>query len=65
MFVSESVRYEHLLIDDLPYMLPTKFRFIWKSGFRKDEFKKNYQSETKLHVAAMFVNRYLRNVQSL
>ena len=28
-------------------MLPTKFRFIWKSGFRGEELKKISQSETK------------------
>ena len=28
-------------------MLPTKFRFIWKSSFRGEELKKIGQSETK------------------
>jgi len=25
-----------LFIEDLPYMLPTKFQFIWQLGFRKE-----------------------------
>jgi hypothetical protein len=28
-----------ILIEDLPRMLPTKFRFIWPSGFREDFFR--------------------------
>ena len=27
-----------LFIEDHPYMLPTKFRFIWPSGFRGEDF---------------------------
>jgi hypothetical protein len=30
------------------YMLPTKFRFIWKSGFSGEEFLEINQSETKI-----------------
>ena len=37
-------------------MLPTKFRFIWLSGFR-EEFFLIGQSETRSPVAAMIVNR--------
>jgi hypothetical protein len=29
-------------------MHPTKFRFIWKSGFRGEEFLEINQSETKI-----------------
>jgi hypothetical protein len=29
-------------------MLPTKFRFIWLSGFRGEDFKKIGQSETRI-----------------
>jgi hypothetical protein len=29
-------------------MLPTKFQFIWPSGFRGGEFKKNDQSEKRI-----------------
>jgi hypothetical protein len=43
-------------------MLPTKFRIIWPSGYRREEF---FQSETELPVVAMFVNGSGRNEQSL
>jgi hypothetical protein len=36
-------------------MLPTKFQFIWPSGFRGEDFKKS----------AMFVNESGQNEQSL
>jgi hypothetical protein len=29
-------------------MLPTKFRFIWPSGFRGEDFLENNQSETRI-----------------
>jgi hypothetical protein len=29
-------------------MLPTKFRFIWQSGFREEEFLEINQSETRI-----------------
>jgi hypothetical protein len=29
-------------------MLPTKFRFIWPSGVRGEDFKKIGQSETRI-----------------
>jgi hypothetical protein len=29
-------------------MLPTKFRFIWQSGFRGDDFLEINQSETRI-----------------
>jgi hypothetical protein len=44
-------------------MLPTKFRFIWLWGFRED-FLEIDQSETKLPVAAMFINGSELNEQS-
>jgi hypothetical protein len=47
-------------------MLPTKFGFIWPSGFRGEEFKKksaNQKQESPL--AAMFVTRSGPNEQSL
>jgi hypothetical protein len=37
MFVNGSELNEQSL-EDLPRMLPTKFRFIWHSGFRGDDF---------------------------
>jgi hypothetical protein len=47
-------------------MLPTKFRFIWLSGFRGEDFLEINQSETRiLPVAAMFVNGSQLNEHSL
>jgi hypothetical protein len=46
-------------------MLPTKFRFIWPSGFRGEEFKKLANQKQELPVVAMFVNGSGQNVQSL
>jgi hypothetical protein len=38
-------------------MLPTKFRFIWPSGFRGEEFsKKKANQKQESPVVAMFVN---------
>ena len=37
-------------------MLPTKFRFIWTSGFRGEHFLKLAQQKQELPVVAMFVN---------
>jgi hypothetical protein len=37
-----------VLIEDLPRMLPTKFRFIWPSGFRGEDFLEINQSETRI-----------------
>ena len=45
-------------------MLPTKFRFIWPSGFRGEFFKSANQKQES-PVAAMFVNGSGRNDQSL
>jgi hypothetical protein len=42
-------------------MLPTKFRFIWPSGFRGEDFKKSAHQKQELPVAAMFVNGSERN----
>jgi hypothetical protein len=30
-----------IFIEDLPWMFPTKFRFIWPSGFRGEDFFRN------------------------
>jgi hypothetical protein len=46
-------------------MLPTKFEFIWPSGFRGEDFFKSANQKQKLSVAAMFVNGSGRNEQSL
>jgi hypothetical protein len=44
-------------------MIPTKFRFIWSSGFREDFFKLANQKQ-ELPVVAMFVNGSERLKQS-
>jgi hypothetical protein len=46
-------------------MLPTKFRFIWPSGFRGEDFKKLTNQNQELPVAAMFADGSGRNEQSL
>ena len=49
-------------------MLTTKFRFIWTSDFRGEDFLEIDQSikkNKKLPVATMFVNGSGRNEQSL
>jgi hypothetical protein len=46
-------------------MLPTKFRFIWLSDFRGEDFKKSTNQKQELPVAAMFVNGLELNEQSL
>ena len=46
-------------------MLPTKFRFIWPSGFRGEDFFKSAIQKQELPVAVMFVNGSGQNVQSL
>jgi hypothetical protein len=45
-------------------MLPTKFLFIWPSGFGED-FKKSANQKQELPVVAMFVNGSGQNEQSL
>jgi hypothetical protein len=46
-------------------MLSAKFRFIWPSGFRREDLKKSANQKQELPVAAMFVNGSGRNEQSL
>jgi hypothetical protein len=46
-------------------MLPTKFRFIWPSGFRWEDSKKLANQKQELPVAAMLVNGSGQNLQSL
>jgi hypothetical protein len=46
-------------------MLPTKFRFIWLSGFRGEDLKKLVNQKQELPVVAMFVNELGRNEQYL
>jgi hypothetical protein len=46
-------------------MLPTKFRFIWPSGFRGKDFFKSANQKQELSVADMFANGSGQNEQSL
>jgi hypothetical protein len=46
-------------------MLPTKFQFIWPSGFRGEDFLKSANEKQELPMAAMFVNGSGQNEQSL
>jgi hypothetical protein len=46
-------------------MLPTKFRFIWPSGFREEDFWKSANQKQELPVAAMFVNGSGQDEQSI
>jgi hypothetical protein len=46
-------------------MLPTKFRFIWTSGFREEDLKKLAYQKQDLPVVAVFVNGSGRNEQYL
>ena len=41
-------------------MLPTKFRFIWLSGFRGEDLFKSTNQKQELPVAAMFANESAR-----
>ena len=45
-------------------MLPTKFRFIWPSGFREEDFFKSANQKQELNIVAMFVNKSELNEQS-
>jgi hypothetical protein len=46
-------------------MLPIKFRFIWQSGFRGEDFLEINQSETRIACGGHLVNGLERNEQSL
>jgi hypothetical protein len=46
-------------------MHPTKFRFIWQSGFRGDFFFKLAIQKQELPMVAMFVDGSGQNEQSL
>ena len=46
-------------------MFPTKYWFIWLSGFRDDFFYKSTNQKQELPMAVMFVNRLEQNEQSL
>jgi hypothetical protein len=44
-------------------MLPTKFRFIWPNGYRREEFFKLANQKQESPMVAMFVNGSGRNEQ--
>jgi hypothetical protein len=44
-------------------MLPTKFQFIWPSGFREEDYFKSANQKQELPMAAMFVNGSGQNEQ--
>ena len=46
-------------------MLHIKFRFIWPSGFRGEDFFKSANQKQELPMEAMFVNGSGQNEQSL
>jgi hypothetical protein len=46
-------------------MLPTKFQFIWPSGFKGEDFFKSADQKQVLPMAAMFVDGSGQNEQSL
>ena len=46
-------------------MLPTKFRIIWQSGFREEDFQKQTNQKQESPVVAMFVNGSGQNELSL
>jgi hypothetical protein len=37
-----------IIIENITRMLPTKFRFIWQSGFKGEDFLEINQSETRM-----------------
>jgi hypothetical protein len=46
-------------------MFPTKFRFIWPSGYRGEDFLEINQSETRIVCGGHVDNASGRNEQSL
>jgi hypothetical protein len=45
-------------------MLPTKFQFIWSSGFRGEDFFKSANQKQELPMVAMFVDGSGKNEHS-
>jgi hypothetical protein len=46
-------------------MLPTKFWFIWQSGFKGEDFLKSANQKQELPMEAIFVNGSEQNEQTL
>ena len=53
------------LIQNLPQVLPTKFRFIWLSSYREEDFQKSTNQKQERPVAARFINGSELNEQYL
>ena len=51
-----------IFIEDLPRILPTKFQFIWPSGFRGDNFLEIDQSETRIDCGGYVCKRIGNNI---
>ena len=47
MFVN-GLGQDAIFIEDLPQMLPTKFRIVWPSGFRGEDFQKSTNQKQEL-----------------
>ena len=56
MFVNGSGQNEKIFLENLPQILPTKFRFIWQCNFRGQDFQKSTNQKQELPMAAIFVN---------
>ena len=54
-----------ICIEDHAQMIPTKFQFIWLSGFRGEDFFKSANQKQESPVAAMFNSESGQNEQSL
>ena len=54
-----------IFIENLPSMLPTKFRFIWETDSEEKIIEKSINQKQELPVAAMFVNGSKLNEQTL
>ena len=54
-----------IFTEELPQILPSKFRFIWPNSFRGEDFQKSTNQKQELPVTAMFVNGWGRNEHSI
>jgi hypothetical protein len=59
-----SICASHQALDHLSQQFQRKFRFIWPSGFRGEDFRNRPSRKQLFPMAAMFVNRSGRNEQS-
>ena len=53
------------VIEDFPWMLPTKFRFIWLSGFRGGEFLRNWGISVRFPSEIIYLICVSLNLQNL